>query len=88
MKTTLDLNDELMRSAKAYAARQGSTLTRLIEDSLRIHLRAKKAGTAPARRAPVIKVYRGKGGLLPGIDPTSNKSMLDAADGFLDDSGR
>lgn len=88
MKTTLNLNDELMRSAKAYAARQGSTLTRLVEDSLRIHLRAKRPRAAPARRAPVIKVYRGQGGLLPGIDPTSNKSMLDAADGLLDDSRR
>lgn len=88
MKTTLDLNDELMRNAKAHAARQGSTLTRLIEDSLRIHLRAKTRRAAPAQRAPVIKVYPGKGGLLPGIDPTSNKSMLDAADGLLDDSGR
>jgi hypothetical protein len=82
MKTTLDLNDALMRSAKAFAAQQGSSLTRLIEDSLRIHLRAKKQLVTTPRRPPVIKVYRGKGGLLPGIDPTSNRSMLDAADGF------
>lgn len=82
MKTTLDLNDALIRSAKAFAAQQGSSLTRLIEDSLRIHLRAKKQSLAPSRRAPVIKVYQGRGGLLPGIDPTSNRSMLDAADGL------
>ena len=82
MKTTLDLNDVLIRSAKAFAAQQGSSLTRLIEDSLRIHLRAKKRSVVSARRIPVIKVYRGKGGLLPGIDPTSNRSMLDAADGL------
>lgn len=88
MKTTLDLDDALMRSAKAYAAQQGSSLTRLIEDSLRIHLRAKKRPGAAPRRLPAIKVYRGKGGLLPGIDPTSNRSMLDAADGFSNDPGR
>ena len=80
MKTTLDLNDALMRNAKAFAARQGHSLTRLIEDSLRIHLRAKKP--AALRRTPVIHVYRGKGGLRPGIDPVSNRSMLDAADGL------
>jgi hypothetical protein len=27
-----------------------------------------------------LPVFRGKGELLPGIDPTSNRSMLDAAD--------
>ena len=48
MKTTLDLDDALMRNAKAFAARQGRSLTRLIEDSLRIHLRAQKAGGAAA----------------------------------------
>jgi hypothetical protein len=31
-----------------------------------------------------LPVFRGGGGLLPGIDPSSNKSMQDAADGFLD----
>jgi hypothetical protein len=82
MKTTLDIDDTLLRNAKVLAAQQGSSLTRLIEDSLRIHLRAKKRPAGSARRAPVIKVYRGKGGLLPGIDPTSNRSMLDAADGL------
>lgn len=30
-----------------------------------------------------LPLYFGVGGLAPGIDPTSNKSMLDAADGFV-----
>ncbi len=34
MKTTLDLNDSLLASAKALAAQQQTTLTRLIEEGL------------------------------------------------------
>lgn len=38
----------------------------------------------PAKKASKLKlpVLRGKGGMLAGIDPKSNSSMLDAADGF------
>lgn len=76
MKTTLDINDALLRDAKALAARQGLTLTRVIEQGLQIRLRA----TVPARKAVRIPVFRGKGGLATGVDARSNKSMLDAAD--------
>ena len=31
-----------------------------------------------------LPVLKGKGGMISGIDPTSNSSMLDAADGFTD----
>ena len=31
-----------------------------------------------------LPVLRGKGGMLAGIDPKSNASMLDAADGFTE----
>ena len=81
MKTTLDLNDSLVRNAKVLAAQEGSSLTRLVEEGLRLRLLAKsRAG----RTARVVKlpVSRCKGGLLPGIDPASNSSMLDAADGI------
>ncbi|SFM05862.1 DUF6364 family protein [Variovorax sp. OV329] len=76
MKTTLDLNDALLADAKALAARQQTSLTRLIEEGLQLRLRAQKA---PAK-APRLPVYRGRGGLVPGLDGRSNKAMLDAAD--------
>ena len=78
MKTTLNINDALLAEAKSLAARQQTSLTRLIEEGLRLRLRA-RAATPRAKplRLPVIK---GRGGLLPGIDPTSNKSLLAAAD--------
>lgn len=75
MKTTLDLNDQLLADAKALAARQRTTLTRLIEEGLHLRLRAK----APPRRGkPSLPVFAGRGGLVAGVDPLSNKSMADA----------
>ena len=79
MKTTLDIQDDLLAEAKARAAHERSSLTALIEDGLRLRLRRPQRGT-PANKAPHLPVYRGKGGLLPGIDPTSNRSLFDAAD--------
>jgi hypothetical protein len=76
MKTTLDLNDTLLIEAKALAAQQRTTLTRLIEEGLQLRLRKQRAQTRPLH----IPVYRGKGGLQPGLDGLSNKALLNAAD--------
>jgi Family of unknown function (DUF6364) len=39
MKTTLDINDTWLARAKALAARQRTSLTRLIEEGLQLRLR-------------------------------------------------
>lgn len=76
MKTTLDLNDQLLADAKALAARQRTSLTRLIEEGLQLRLRASaNPGTQRPARLPVFK---GRGGLVPGVNPTSNKALLRA----------
>jgi hypothetical protein len=77
MKTTLDINDALLADAKALAARQRTSLTRLIEEGLRLRLRSSAARTMAA---PKIPVHKGRGGLVAGVDPLSNRAMLDAAD--------
>lgn len=79
MKTTLDLSDTLLAEAKALAARERTTLTRVIEEGLQMRIGALRAVGKPARKT--LPVFRGKGGLIPGIDPRSNKSMLAAAEG-------
>lgn len=80
MKTTLDIDDRLLREAKVAAARERKSLTRLIEEGLSLRLRAKlgKAAGAP----PPLPVSKQTGGMMPGIDPCSNKSMLDAMDDY------
>lgn len=75
MKTTLDINDQLLADAKALAAQQRTSLTRLIEEGLQLRLRAQMA---PLRKKTRLPVFKGSGGLLNGIDPLSNKSLLEA----------
>jgi hypothetical protein len=76
MKTTLDLNDQLLADAKALAAQQRTSLTRLIEEGLQLRLRAQAdSAKRPRVRLPVFK---GRGGLVAGVDPLSNKALLEA----------
>ena len=79
MKTTLDLDDELLVRAKALAAREGRSLTGLIEDGLRLRLRVRRQGAGKVAESE-IAVYAGRGGLVHGVDPLSNRSLADAAD--------
>ncbi len=43
MQTTLRINDNIYREAKAEAAREGMTLTRFLEEGLRMRLEAKRS---------------------------------------------
>lgn len=79
MKTTLDIDDELLVKAKALAARERSSVTALIEEGLRLRLR-RRASTSHGGKPPSLAIYRGKGGLAQGVNSLSNRSLLDAAD--------
>ena len=78
MKTTLDLNDQLLADAKALAAQQRTTLTRLIEEGLQLRLRA-TANPAPHGRVR-LPVFKGRCGLVEGVNPLSNKALLVTVD--------
>jgi hypothetical protein len=78
MKTTLDLDDRLVVQAQKFAEAHGSTLAQLVEQALESRLGKPVPKVADARHLPV---YTGHGGLKPGIDPSSNRALLDAADG-------
>jgi len=78
MKTTLDINDALLANAKALAAQQPTSLTRLIEEGLQLRLRSSLPAIRSGKRK--IPVFKGRGGLVAGLNPCSNKAMLDAAD--------
>lgn len=76
MKTTLDLNDQLLADAKVLAVQQRTSLTRLIEEGLQLRLHAKAAF---AKQRPVrLPVFKGRGGLVAGVNPLSNKALLQA----------
>lgn len=75
MKITLYIDDRLLVHAKALAARQRTSLSRLIEEGLQMRLRAQ---AAPRRGKLRLPVFKGRGGLAAGVDPLSNKAMLAA----------
>ena len=76
MKTTLNLDDQLLADAKALAAQQRTSLTRLIEEGLQLRLRAKPVPEAGIRKR--LPVFKGRGGLVAGVDARSNKALLEA----------
>jgi hypothetical protein len=80
MKTTLNISDRLLAEAKANATRQHTSLTRFIEQGIRLRLQRERHANHTAEETPDIPVFAGKQGLQPGIDPTSNQSLYDAAD--------
>ena len=76
MKTTLNINDQLLADAKALAAQQRTSLTRLIEEGLQPRLRA-VSNPAPLGRVR-LPVFKGRGGLVKGVNALSNKALLQA----------
>lgn len=79
MRTTIRLDDDLLREAKAYAAATERTLTRLIEDALRETLA--RRGARPLRRRVRLCTVGGEG-LQPGIDLDNSAALWDLMDGI------
>lgn len=75
MRTTIRLDDALLRRAKAAAAMSGRSLNDLIADALRASLASR-----PARaRVAELPVFSGNG-LQPGVDLDDNAALLDLMD--------
>ena len=78
MKITLDINEFLLANAKALAAQQQTNLTRLIEEGLQLRLQFSHITTKVTKRK--IPVFKGRGGMVAGLNPCSNKMIRNAAD--------
>jgi hypothetical protein len=77
MRTTINLDDELLREAKGVAAATGKSLTEVVEDSLREALsRRKKIVRGKRIELPTFK----GNGLQPGVDLNDSASLLDLMD--------
>jgi len=74
MRTTIRLDEKLLKEAKRLAAEAGMTLTAIIEDSLRERLARGQRG---ARREPVRLHTAGSGGVRPGIDLDDSSALTD-----------
>ncbi len=75
MKTTLNIDDTVMAELKREAARQGRTMSEMVETALRMSLRAK-----PARsELPPLPTFNGGGTL---VDIADRNALYDAMDGL------
>lgn len=74
MRTTIQLDDQLLSEAKQYAARTGRTLKAVIEDALREALARTENPQAQARVH--LRTFKGRG-VQPGVDLDDTSSLLD-----------
>jgi len=84
MRTTVRLNDELLREAKRAAAESGHTLTALIEEALRERLARRTRG--PKREW--IELPTEPGGPQAGVDIDNSAGLLDLMEAPDDPPGR
>jgi hypothetical protein len=78
MRTTVDLDENLLEAARQRAADQGKTLDAVVEEALAavLPLRLKAHGEYKF----TWKSHRG--GLLPGVDIANRDSLYDIMDGL------
>lgn len=76
MRTTIRIDDDLYRRAKATAARRGQTVGELIEDAVRIALRPARSRSAEVPELPVF----GGSGVVPGVDLADPRSLRETMD--------
>ncbi len=75
MRTTVNLDDHLLRQAKELAAQSHRTLTSVLEDALRETLGRTAENPRPNRVE--LPVSDREPGTLPGVDLDSSASLLD-----------
>lgn len=75
MRTTIRIDDEVYRRVKHVAERSGQTIGQVIEDAIQVAFRPTR-NEEPIGDLPVF----GGGGVMPGVDLTSNRSIAEAMD--------
>jgi len=76
MRTTIRLDENLLRELKEVALATETTMTSLIEQALREALARRKE---PVRQAPSLPRFNSP--FQPGVDLDSNERLLDLMDG-------
>jgi hypothetical protein len=79
VRTTLRVDDELLRRAKSYAARRGRSLTSVFEEALRRLL--SEAERLDKRERVELPVSVARGGVLPGVDLDDSAALQEVMEG-------
>lgn len=77
MRTTLDLNDELIMEAKRRALEENTSLTRLLEAALRRYLQPQALPEEKFQLRLLTRETR----LIPGVDLTDRDSLYERMEG-------
>jgi putative antitoxin of VapBC-like toxin-antitoxin system len=76
MRTTLDLDDALIRKAKRRATDAGTTLTAIIEEALRLYLTPTVKG-----KAFRLKLLTKRGRPVPGLNLADRDALYERMEG-------
>jgi hypothetical protein len=77
MRTTITIDGELLEQLKTRAAKEGTTVSRLIEDSVRLAARPHAEATA----APAFELVTfGKGGRFTSLDVDRVSALIEQDD--------
>lgn len=76
MRTTVSIEDRLLELAKLHAHERHQTLGEFVESAIQYYLASQRT----SREAPAIPVFTSGKGLVPGVDASSNRGLLDALD--------
>ena len=79
VRTTLRVDDELLRRAKSYAARKGRSLTSVFEEALRRLL--SETERLDKRERVELPVSVARGGVLPGVDLDDSAALQEVMEG-------
>jgi hypothetical protein len=77
MRTTLDIDDHVLRQAKQLAAREGTTLTRIVEEALRDRVARPRDRGKPFR----LRLLTKKGRLIPGVNLADRDALYERMEG-------
>jgi len=79
---TISLDENLVKQARIKAIQEGTSLSAKVREMLAAYVRQDLPSMPVV--IPKLPVSSGAGGLLPGIDPSSNRSVDEAMDTGLD----
>lgn len=77
MRTSVDIDDQLLLHAKQQAVQQGCTLKQILEDALRDFF----SHQSPPHEPVSLETFSGVG-LKPGVNLDNNRSLNDVMDGY------
>ena len=79
---TIALDENLVKQARIKAIQEGTSLSAKVRELLSLYVRQDMPNVPVV--IPKLPVSKAGGGLQPGIDPSSNRSMYDAMEAGMD----